>query len=292
MTDPSLSIPNTLKAVCDHSRHFGLFDYVYAVISRRSQGLSIGINLNPDKVCNFDCVYCEVDRKTPGKPGAVDPERLRAELSTFLALVRAGGLSQEAKFAAVPNLTREIKDIAFSGDGEPTLVHNFSSCVRAVAEVKQSAQLESAKLVLITDAAGLDKADVRQGLKVLDANNGEVWAKLDAGSEDYFRQVNRSHVSFDRIHKNLLLTSRERPIVIQSLFLKLDGQGPSESELMAYCQRLNHLVANGGQLKEVHVYTVARPAAEQFVSRLSAPELEQIASLIRDRCQLKVCSFP
>src|ERR1041384_5902109 len=48
-----------------HSRSWRENRYVYPVVSRRSKGLSIGVNLNPDKVCNFDCIYCCVDRKTP-----------------------------------------------------------------------------------------------------------------------------------------------------------------------------------------------------------------------------------
>ena len=50
----------------DHRRDLGENRYVYAVVSRRARGLSIGVNLNPDKVCNFDCPYCQVDRTTPG----------------------------------------------------------------------------------------------------------------------------------------------------------------------------------------------------------------------------------
>ena len=51
----------------DHSRLFEQNLYVYPVLSRRSRGISVGINLNPDKVCNFDCVYCQVDRRTPSQ---------------------------------------------------------------------------------------------------------------------------------------------------------------------------------------------------------------------------------
>ena len=47
-----------------HERTFENFRFVYPVLSRRSQGISIGVNLNPDKVCNFDCIYCQVDRTT------------------------------------------------------------------------------------------------------------------------------------------------------------------------------------------------------------------------------------
>ena len=64
--------------------------YVYAVVSRRSKGISIGVNLNPDKVCNFDCIYCCVNRKTPGQYKEVDPVILREELSRMLEAVRSG----------------------------------------------------------------------------------------------------------------------------------------------------------------------------------------------------------
>ncbi len=37
--------------------------FVYVVTSSRARGLSLGINVNPDKYCNYDCLYCEVDRR-------------------------------------------------------------------------------------------------------------------------------------------------------------------------------------------------------------------------------------
>ena len=40
--------------------------FVYVVLSQRAKGLSIGINFNPDKRCNFNCAYCEVNRDVPG----------------------------------------------------------------------------------------------------------------------------------------------------------------------------------------------------------------------------------
>ena len=51
-----------------HSRSFEDNRFVYAVVSRRSGGVSIGVNLNPEKYCNFDCVYCQVDRTVRGGP--------------------------------------------------------------------------------------------------------------------------------------------------------------------------------------------------------------------------------
>ena len=292
MGENSPEIKSTWAVVQDHTRHFSDFTFVYPVISRRSKGLSIGVNLNPDKVCNFDCIYCEVDRRTPGAVTEVDLRQMKDELTAMVRFARDGGLAKEPKFDEVPWLTREIKDIAFSGDGEPTMIHNFAECVETVVDVKQAEGLETTKIVLITDAAGLDKADVKCGLEVMDRYNGEIWGKLDAGTEKYFKLVNRTNVKFERILKNLLETSKVRPIIIQSLFFKVHGEAMSEAELVAYCGRLSNITEGGGQIREVHLYTVARPTPETYATKLESNELEQMAAMIRERAQLAVSVFP
>jgi len=291
VAEAPIHIRSSWAAVQDHSRHFADFTFVYPVISRRSRGLSIGINLNPDKVCNFDCVYCEVDRRVPGLVSRVDLEQMKDELVAMIRFAKDGGLAKEPKFDEVPWLTRDIKDIAFSGDGEPTMIANFSECVAAVAEVKKAEGLERTKIVLITDAAGLDKADVKAGLAIMDGHNGEVWAKLDAGTESYYQQINRSHIFFERILKNITATAQVRPVVIQSLFLKLHGTIMPAEELAAYCARLQDILAAGGQIREVHAYTLARPTTESYACRLSAGELDTLVAAIREKTGLPVAAF-
>jgi wyosine [tRNA(Phe)-imidazoG37] synthetase (radical SAM superfamily) len=163
--------------------------------------------------------------------------------------------------------------------------------VQAVVAVKQAEKLSDTKIVLITDAAGLDKADVRRGLALMDAHQGEVWGKLDAGTPTYYQLVNRSHVAFDRILRNLILTAQTRPIVIQSLFLRMRGESMPADELEAYCGRLREIVSAGGQIKEVHAYTIARPTPEPWVSRLTEAELDALASVVRARTSLRVRTF-
>ena len=286
------AIKSTWAAVQDHTRHFSDFTFVYPVISRRSNGLSIGVNLNPDKVCNFDCIYCEVDRRIPGAVTEVDLCQMKDELTAMVRFAKDGGLAKEPKFDEVPWLTRAVKDIAFSGDGEPTMIQNFAECVETVVEVQQLEGLDETKIVLITDAAGLDKAEVKRGLETMDAHNGEIWGKLDAGTEEYYREINRSNVKFERILNNLLETARARPIIVQSLFLKVHGEAMSATELEAYCGRLRDLTAAGGQISEVHLYTVARPTPEAFAARLEGPELEAMAEAVRERTDLRVSIYP
>src|SRR5437764_12108377 len=103
----------------DHRRSFADNRYVYAVVSRRSKGVSLGINLNPDKVCNFDCVYCQVDRTTTPVVRTVDEQRLLEELDDLLDLILSGELFENERFHSTPPALRRLNDIAFSGDGEP-----------------------------------------------------------------------------------------------------------------------------------------------------------------------------
>jgi len=292
VAESPIEIKNSFAAVRDHTRVYKDFTYVYPVIARRSQGLSIGVNLNPDKVCNFDCLYCEVDRTTPGKVSRLDLNQMRDELVAMIRFARDGGLAREPKFNELPPfLSRNIKDIAFSGDGEPTMVSNFDECVRMVAEVKAAEGLEQAKIRLITDAAGLDTASVKRGLEIMDANNGEVWAKLDAGTPEYYREVNRTNIRFERILKNITDTARVRSIVIQSLFLKLHGRAMPAEELQAYCARLNEIVSAGGRIHEVHLYTIARPTPVDYAGRLTKEELEAMAGVVRQNTGLTVLTF-
>ncbi len=291
MSETQVPVNSNLAAVKDHSRTYEDFLFVYPVISRRSRGLSIGVNLNPDKVCNFNCIYCEVDRRTPPRALRVDVARMREELMEVIRLVQAGGLMRQSRFSEAAALATEIKDIAFSGDGEPTMIPNFAECVQVVADVKRQKHLDQTKIVLITDAAGLDKADVKRGLEIMDTNNGEVWGKLDAGTEAYFQLVNRTKIRLERILKNLLETARVRSIVIQSLFLRVHGEAMPAAELRSYCERLNELRRGGAQIKEVHAYTVARPTPETFATKLTAAELACMAETIRQSTGLTVSVF-
>lgn len=285
-------IDNRLAAVQNHSRVFNESLYVYPVISRRSRGLSVGINLNPDKVCNFNCVYCEVDRATAPRIRHVNLSVLREELTRLVRFIKDGELAHVPRFADAPKLAMEIRDFAFSGDGEPTMVMNFDACVQLVVDVKLEEHLPQAKIVLITDAAGLDKSSVQRGVTIMQAHQGEIWAKLDAGTEDYYRLVNRSHIQFSRILSNIMITAGVRPIVIQTLFLKIHDAMMTRAELDAYCGRLNAIVKQGGIIREVQAYTVARPTPEAFATKLDPAELEQIAWTVHKQTGLTVLTYP
>ncbi len=280
-----------LPAHRQHPRRWEDFKYAYPVLSRRSHGISIGINVNPDKVCNFDCIYCQVDRTVPAAVTEFDLALAEQELQAMLEMVKSGELAQHPPFNTVPARLLRLNDIALSGDAEPTTLPNFSETIAMIVRAKPA----ETKIVLITDAGGLDRADVKRGLQLMDANNGEVWAKLDAGTEEYFKLVNRTNIPFARILKNIAGCARERPVVIQSLFMKIHGQAPSAEEITAYCARLREI----GNLKLVQVYTIARKPmtmvdgvpAWQSVTALSEAEVDAITAGVRAEAGLPAESF-
>ena len=90
-----------------------------------------------------------------------------------------------------------------------------------------------------------------------------------------------TRLPFQRILDNLLLVARERPIVVQSLFLTLDGVGPDDAEIAAWADRLREITAQGGRIDHVQVYTVARAPSDPRCGPLDAARLEAIAAAAR-----------
>jgi wyosine [tRNA(Phe)-imidazoG37] synthetase (radical SAM superfamily) len=267
-----------------HPRTWRDFHYVYPVVSRRSKGLSIGINLNPDKACNFDCVYCCVNRAAPAPAVTkVDLDVLRAELDRMLDLVKSGGIWAEEPFSGVRGPHRRVNDIAFSGDGEPTTYRHFDKAVQLAAELKKQHGLTDVKLVLITNATVLERPLVQRGLALLDVNHGEVWAKLDAGTEAYYQQIDRTGVSLSKVLRNIRECGRIRPIVIQSLFLNYRGTPTPPGEFEAYLDRLRELQQRACRIKLVQLYTIARPTADKEAVSLTHVELDALVARFREQ---------
>jgi wyosine [tRNA(Phe)-imidazoG37] synthetase (radical SAM superfamily) len=253
--------------------------------------LSIGVNLNPDKVCNFDCIYCQVDRTRQSETRFVETDALLAELEEMLQFITSGDIYETEAFRDTPSELRRLNDIAFSGDGEPTTYRNFDELIAACAAVKQKHGLDRVKMVLITNASMFHRPHVQRGLEILDANHGEIWAKLEAGTEQYFKLVDRTPIPFRQILDNIAAAARVRPLVIQALFMRVNGEPPSEAELAAFCDRLNEITAAGGALSLVQVYTVARKPTESFVTPLSDAEVDAIVALVAARTGLHAAAF-
>lgn len=244
---------------------------VYPVYSRRSGGLSLGINLFPDeKICSFDCVYCEV---FPFRT------RFRFDLAAMERGLRSEISSAEA--SGVP-----VKDICFSGNGEPTLSPNFPAALEIVAGIRDEL-CPSAFLVVITNASTLSYGPAAELLARATAPRSaggfdlDLWVKLDAGTAGWYAAVDRSDVSFDRLISGIEAFASGNPVTVQTMVCAVAGAAPPPAEEAAWLECALR-IARGGRVRRFHLYGKARPAPEDPASsRLPAPALELRAEKLR-----------
>jgi wyosine [tRNA(Phe)-imidazoG37] synthetase (radical SAM superfamily) len=160
-----------------------------------------------------------------------------------------------------------------------------------VAELKRKHNLPQVKLVLITNASMFHRPHVQRGLEILDQNNGEIWAKLEAGTAEYFKLIDRTTMPFSQILQNITAAAQVRPLVIQALFMRVAGEPPPAAEIEAFCDRLNEITAAGGRLSLIQVYTVARKPTESYVTPLADAEVDAIVSRVREKTGLAAAAF-
>jgi len=255
--------------------------FVYAIVSARARGLSIGVNMNPDKHCNFDCEYCEVDRAEPAPEKALDVEVIAEELQRMLLLAQAGEFQNFDCFRNTPADLLELRHVALSGDGEPTLCPDFLDVVRTIVHIRALGRFPFFKLVLITNGSGLDLPAVRAGLKLF-TQQDQIWAKLEAGTQRYANEVNHPDCPLEKTMEKILTVARQRPVIIQSLFPLLNHEEPTAEEIHQYALRLNELKLAGAKIPLVQVYSATRSAAHSKCAHLPLKTLAHIAQHVRE----------
>lgn len=242
--------------------------YIYPVLSRRSEGLSIGVNLNTNQACNWRCIYCEVSGLIRGSAPDVDLRLLEDELRTLLKDVLQGDFFERYE---LPPRQRIIRAITLSGNGEPTSCPAFASVVGAIGRIcAEQDLLGQVKLVLITNGALMHGTEVQRGIAHWAELGGEVWFKLDSATTAGRQRINSVNLSQETVRRNLRICARLCPTWIQTCLFALDGQPPSAAEQQAYLDFLEGLGKDGITLEGVQLYRLARPSLQPEASRLTA----------------------
>lgn len=272
----------------DHDRDSAGMTYVYPVLSRRAGGISIGINLNPNNACNWRCVYCQVPGLVYGNAPRIDLGLLERELA---AMLRDAG-DGEWLARNVPSGSRRVRDIALSGNGEPTSSKQLAQVLDVVARAVANANLpEPIHVVLITNGSLVHMGHVQEALARLRELGGEVWFKLDVATDAAAQRVNGNSAGLARTEKNLALCAAACPTWVQTLALDFEGPTLAGEELDAYCELLGRVIAGGARLRGVLLYGLARPSHQPEADRLRAlseGELRDIAKTITSRTGLEV----
>ena len=265
----------------DHSRDKAGLTYIYPVLSRRSGGLSIGINLNINNACNWRCIYCQVPDLIRGSAPSVNIEKLASELRGFLADVIHGDFYDREE---VSDEHRVIKDIAISGNGEPTTANEFDLVINLIELVlKEYGLLGKVKCVLITNGSMVGRNHVKNGLKKLSKINGEVWFKIDSATPSGIATINQVRGTNVSALKRLKVVADLCPTKIQTCLFMYKNKEPSEIEIKAYLNLLEATISRKIPVKGVLLYGVERESLQpeaKLIKKLSKSWLQDLASKI------------
>ena len=262
-----------ILTIFNHDRNIFSSKYIYPVVSRRSMGLSLGINLNTNNACNWQCIYCQVSNLTRGKPEKIDLKLLENELDKWLEEIVNGSFLIECASHKV-----DFKDIAFSGNGEPTATPEFETIVKIVLEKIDKFQLtKTIKLRLITNGSYLNKKNIQHGLEHMKSVDHEVWFKIDHVNPKEALKINRINLSIASLKKNLQSAISISPTIVQTCLIKVNKKLPLEGFVNEYIKFLDPYAS---QLKAIHLYSMVRPSQQKTdlqIDVLDKNELQIIA---------------
>ena len=266
-----------ILTITNHDRNIFQGKYIYPVVSRRAGGLSLGINLNTNNACNWQCIYCEVPNLVRGKPESIDLEVLESELDYWLdQILNKDFLSQYTKTKT------EFKDIAFSGNGEPTASKQFKDVINILIKKIYEYKIDKKIIIrLITNGSYITNPAIQESLSLISNFNREIWFKIDRMNKDDIQTVNQVYLSLTTIKKNLEAALKNSPTVIQTCLFRLNDKLPSLESLDAY---INFLKLYENKIKGIHLYSLARLSeqpSQKVLTRLTKSELEVIASRIK-----------
>lgn len=258
-----------------HERDSAELTYVYPVVSRRAGGVSVGINLNPNNACNWRCAYCQVEGLTLGSGPALDLDLLEKELREFLGELLHGNWMERH----VPEGSRRVNDVAFSGNGEPTTSPDFAACMELVAGVLDELDPErNLQTILISNGSQIHKPQVQAGLARLADRGGEVWFKLDGGTPVERRALNGMEIPDQKVIDNLVQCSRLVRTRLQTMRVAMDGQGPGEEADGSWIELVRSAQAAGAVVHDVLLYGLERKVYQPEAERLSKLPAEELVA--------------
>ena len=266
-----------ILTITDHNRKTFKGKYIYPVVSRRAGGLSLGINLNTNNACNWQCIYCEVPDLVRGKPDSINLKELEVELDYWLdQIINQSFLNQYTQ-----NKT-EFKDIAFSGNGEPTASKQFKDVIKIlIKKINEYKLTKKITIRLITNGSNMSNPNVKEALSLMNNFSREVWFKIDQINEEDVKTINQVNLSKATVKRNLEAALDSSPTVIQTCLFRLNNKLPSKESIDAY---IDFLKTYEKKIKGIHLYSLARlseQSSDYELTRLTEPELESIANKIK-----------
>lgn len=227
-------------------------NFLFGPVNSRRLGRSLGIDLFREKICNLNCVYCEVGPTTVpvNRRGRYSPTReILAEITEFCA--------DPHRLAAVDVLTVTAK-------GEPTLHLDLGVILRHIKS------LTDKPVAVLTNGTTLADDEVREALQLADI----VVPSLDAVRAESFSKVDRPArgLTVEAIINGLRDFSRAYRGRLWLEILLVRDINDADADIDALLPVLTTL-----RLDRIQLNTVVRPPADPGARPVAEARLAEIA---------------
>ncbi|MBI5646174.1 MAG: radical SAM protein [Ignavibacteriae bacterium] len=242
-----------------------MYRYLFGPVPSRRLGVSLGVDLTPDKSCSFNCVYCEC-----GKTGALTAARREyTPTAEVISELRAFLLKAP-----------RLDSITFSGSGEPTLHTGLGTVVSFLKE-----EFPAYRVTVITNSSLLHLREVRDALLQADL----VIPSLDAVSETVFRHVNRPvpGMTSTALIDGLRVFCDSFPGKIWLEIFLVPGLNDTTHEIELFRALLQTL-----RYERVQLNTLDRPGAVSWIAPVGTRRLEEIARSLGERVEIVASRRP
>lgn len=240
---------------------------IFGPVQSRRLGVSLGVNLlpNDNKLCNFNCIYCECGWNNPGiKPRFNDRDTVKEALRQTLARMAAE--------------SKPLDVITFAGNGEPTIHPEFEAIIDDTIALRD-AFMPRARISVLSNATMLGNESVRRALAKIDNNI----LKLDSAFDETVRLIdgpNNPEYSVAKTVEGLKMFNGK--FLLQTMFLQGSFEGrvvdnTTEAEVEAWLRIVDEL-----RPEKVMIYTIDRDTPAQDLHKVALEKLNEIAQRVRD----------
>ncbi len=223
---------------------------IFGPIPSRRFGISLGIDLSPSsKQCNFDCLYCELE-----KANTVDKMTIYPKVEEVIDEIQKS-LDKHPR----------IDVITITANGEPTLYPELNKLIDEINKIK-----DETKTMILSNGSTIYKPEIYNALLKLDT----VKLSLDCVSKKCFKKLDRIHegIDIDAMIDSMVKfrTETTNKLVLEILFVKTLNDKDEEIELLYEAvKRINP--------HRVDIGTIDRPPAYE-VKPVDFELLEKVAN--------------
>ena len=237
--------------------------YIYGPIKSRRLGLSLGVSLSSDKICDLDCVYCQwgsVGKTVLERKEYANPKEIISELKSWLE--------------DNPNQAKELKFVTLSGLGEPTLHSGIGELIETIKEI-----VPASKIAVITNSTLLGDPLVRKELLKVDL----IVPSLDAIDPEIFKKIDRPNegIKLDQIVQGLVALRKEFNGKIWLEIMLVSGLNDDLVQIMGLKKVIEEINPDKIQLN-----SPVRSTAEKNIYPVEKVKLEKIKEILGEKAEI------